>query len=677
MTDEMKSPDINSKGLPRLLKLFEKSSNIAEALKEEVLEKIGKEVCEGYRIDRQSRDNWEKTAIKALKFAKQIKRPKNTPFQNASNVIIPLISLASISFAARVYPEVIKDNKVVQIGVQGMDPTGEKAKKAENVKQHMTYQLLKKSDTWEPDMDKMLSMLAIVGTCFKKAYYDPIDKTVNSELCNPQDVVIHHFSPSIEKADRITHRYFFNKNDIVSRVRSGIFRNIDLDEDLEKVRYGEGSIEWDTDPDNKIEEEISKDAHYEILEQHCKLDLDKDGYEEPYIVIVNKQTQTVLGIYPRFDLHQDITADADGLIISIKPQVYFTDYHFLRNPDGGFYSIGFGHLLYPLNAAANSLLNQLIDKGTLGNTVGGLIGRQLRLKGGNLKHKFGEFLPVDVGTTGKISDSFHVFNFGEPSPVTFQLLSLLISMVKEVASINEIMTGDALPQNAPAQSVMELSANGLKLFSSIAKRLHRSLKKEFQLVFFLNNQYMDNEEYIRFLDDPQANVKNDYDLSNLDIMPVADPTMSSDTLKSAQLNMLVQLLQQPILAQTLNPQAFMVKALEHLDMPMNEIQSILAPPPDPNAPPPPEVMKVQLEAQKIQNDAENDKLENQIRRMELQVKLLDVQNKYKLKEAEAGAKIEKMRADAMKDRETAHQMDRKLDIEEDKVEVMKRKNTSE
>lgn len=45
----------------------------------------------------------------------------------------------------------------------------------------------------------------------------------------------------------------------------------------------------------------------------------------------------------------------------------YTKFGFVPNPDGGFYDIGFGVLLGPLNESVNTLINQLIDAGTLNN----------------------------------------------------------------------------------------------------------------------------------------------------------------------------------------------------------------------------------------------------------------------------------------------------------------------
>jgi chaperonin GroES len=53
------------------------------------------------------------------------------------------------------------------------------------------------------------------------------------------------------------------------------------------------------------------------------------------------------------------------------PEQYFTKYGFIPTPDGGFYELGFGNLLGPVNDSINTIVNQLIDAGTMSNTGGG------------------------------------------------------------------------------------------------------------------------------------------------------------------------------------------------------------------------------------------------------------------------------------------------------------------
>jgi chaperonin GroES len=68
---------------------------------------------------------------------------------------------------------------------------------------------------------------------------------------------------------------------------------------------------------------------------------------------------------------------------------------FIPNPDGSFYDIGFGILLGPINESVNTLINQLVDAGTLNNLQSGFIGKGLRLRMGEQRFMPGEWKTVN------------------------------------------------------------------------------------------------------------------------------------------------------------------------------------------------------------------------------------------------------------------------------------------
>lgn len=663
----------------KLLGLLE-SENVAAKLSKEKRKQIADRVIRGYKVDKESRQQWEERCEDALKFAKQIAEPKNFPWEGASNIIFPLLTMASNTFAARVYPEIVKDGRIVKVMHFGADQDGEKVKRADRVASHMSYQRLIKSDVWEPDTDKLLHMLPIIGVCFRKIYYDPIDNISQSDLCSPEDIVVNHTIPSLEKAYRTTHRYRLNQNEIIEKQRNKYFIDFDIQKSDSKDVSGD---RWDTSLDDPTGQNFTDEDNIQIefLEQHTFLDLDGDGYEEPWIVVVNKATEDTVGIYPRFD-SDSIKTDDKGKILKITPIQYFVDYHFLPSPDGGFYSLGYGHVLYPLNEAINSLMNQLVDSGTLANTNCGLISRALKIKGGSLNVSMGEFVPVDPGTTGRLQDSVMPLDFKDPSPVLLQLLSLVIASAKEIASINEVMTGEAKPQNAPATSVVELQNQGMKLFNSISKRMYRSLKKEFQLLFKLNQDFLDQQEYFNYHDKQEAISQRDYQSDDLDIAPIADPQMGSDVQRGMQANSIAQLMQNPAVMGELKIGNVVREFFEALKIPEDKITNLLLSPEEKQAMqqqqgPDMEQQKFQLEAQKMQKDFEVKMAQVERANRELEMKYLDLQMKYELKEKETDEKQARMMADANFKNAQANHMGDKLSIEREKVDVMRQKARDE
>ena len=604
------------------LEELKKSKNIAELLEDDELAKISQQVISGYDIDKESRAEWEEIIDKAMDIAKQTMETKNHPWPNASNIKFPLITKGAIDFASRMLPELIKNDKIVKVASVGVDPEGIIARRANRVQEHMSYQILKQSDDWEENMDKVLHVLPILGTVFKKTYFDPINERPVSEMCLPSKIVVNYNTESLEKCRRITHEFTFYTNDIVERIRAGLY----LDVDIEKLKKGEGY------------EEDTYDPPMDLLEQHCYLDLDEDGYKEPYIVVLHKASRQVLRIVNRFE---KVKKNKNGEVKHISATQYFTDYHFLKSSDGGFYSVGFGTLLFPLNASINTLLNQLIDSGTLHNQQSGFIGRGLRIRGGEFRMKMGEWKVLDSAAGTNIQQNVVPIPTKEPSNVSFQLLGLMIEIGKDLTSTNEALEGKAPAQNVAATTMLTLVEQGMKVYNAITKRLFRALKKELRKLYDLNRKFLSDEEYQRILNNPLVRVADDYETGSYDVLPVADPTMASDAQRNAKAQAIMSL-------PGLDPYETTKYFLESLQLDQKLIDRLL-PKPDPNAPPPPEMMKIQAEiekfkaqAQEAQATAQDLMNKNDVEMMRLQIQ----RDEAEMRAREAAARIVKMEKDA-------------------------------
>jgi chaperonin GroES len=143
------------------------------------------------------------------------------------------------------------------------------------------------------------------------------------------------------------------------------------------------------------------------------------------------------------------------VVLKIEPIEHYTKYSFIPAPDGGFYDLGFGALLGPLNNSVNTLINQLIDSGSLQNGSVGFIGKGARIKGGKLRFSPNEWKRVPVAG-GALRDSLVPLPVNQPSPVLFNLLSLLINYAERVGSVSDTMVGENPGQNTPAYNMSAL-----------------------------------------------------------------------------------------------------------------------------------------------------------------------------------------------------------------------------
>lgn len=501
-----------------------KLPNIVTMLDKEVVSKIGMEVTRGFDLDKGSRSDWETQTKTAMDLALQVATEKSWPWPKAANIKYPLITTAAIQFSARAYPAIVQGSEVVKGEVIGPDPDGSKKDRADRIGRHMSYQVLEEIKDWDEEEDKLLLQMAITGNAFRKTYFDTMLGLPCSDLVSAMDLVYDHSTPW-NKLRRKTHCLNLFKNDVIERVRGEIFTEIELG-------LPEGA-------DN------DEDSHYEFLECHCWYDLDEDGYKEPYIVTVKKDSSEVVRIIARFD-EDKIYLNGKGEITKIIPVEYFTKFGFMPNPDGGSYDIGLGLLLNPINEAVNTVFNQMLDAGTLANTGGGFLGGGLKMKGGAVRFAPGEFKPVD--STGRISDNIYHMQFPGPSNVLFQLLGMLIQAGKEMSSVQDIMTGER-QANETATTTLALIEQGQKVFSAIYKRVHRSHKQEFSKLFRLNKLYLQPEDYYRFQDKVETIYLEDYQGDGTDVTPVSDPSLVSDGQILARAEALMKFVGDPMVNQ--------------------------------------------------------------------------------------------------------------------------------
>ena len=549
------------------------SPNIAERLEEEDLRWIGSTVCENFEADIATRADWEEKMEDALKLAMQVTEEKTFPWPGASNVKFPLITIAALQYHARAYPALISGPSLVKCRVIGEDKDGQKTLRAKRIETHMSYQILEEDADWEEEMDKTLLVQAIMGCAFKKTYFNAVKGYNDSELVLPKDLVISYYTKSLEQSRRYTHVIQMTKNDLIERERRGLYLK---GTDTSASMLPSTGLDVVKDQSQGMNNAgTNKDTPYEILEQHCWLDLDGDGYEEPYVVTVRKDTQEVKRILARFysdsvqytkeaeikvlertkmeaeqakdqkkadQIDKEIAKiKAQSEVIYIKPEEYFTKYTFIPSPDGGFYGMGWGLLLGPTNKSIDTLINQLIDAGTLSNTAGGFLGRGAKLRKGDNSFRPFEWKPVDsVGDD--LRKNVFPLPVREPSNVAFQLLQLLIGYGEKIGMSVDILTGGNPGQNTPAETSRTMVEQGMKIFSGIYKRTYRALKDEFRKLYRLNQLFLSKDT--DFEDMTQGTgakvLLQDYLGNPTDVRPAADPEVVSKMERQQQAGAIAQ-----------------------------------------------------------------------------------------------------------------------------------------
>lgn len=649
-------------------------SNVAAKLTKEELDYYGVMAVEGYQADNATRQDWLERMAKALKLALQLKEEKTFPFIGASNVKFPLVTIAALQFLARI--AVLTGGRTLcRVEPWGPDPDGKKARRAERKSVHMSYQLLEQNRGWVDDDELAKFTAAILGCAVKKTYYDSVAGVMRSEMVPLQNFVVDYFCKDLERTQRATEYRLLFPNEIQERIRGGMYLEMDPTREpaMPTVRPDNVLQVAQDDIDGLHRQTQDNLRPYEILEQHTWLDLDCDGYAEPYVLHVRLDTKQVLGIVARFYDVNDVLRvhtnrvrelenkamleesaaaksvyekeaerldkSPDNKILRIVPTTYFTKYGFIPSPDGGFYGLGLGAILGPTNAAVDTLINQMIDAGRMITTSGGFLGRGVKIKSGKQSFDPFEWKNVD-GTGDDLRKNIVPLPVNAPPDILFQLLSLLITYGEKIGSATDVMTGVNPGQNTPAETSRNTLEQGMMLFSGIYKRMHRAFAEELRKLHALNVIYIkQTPDFADLTQGPGALfAADDYDSDRDRITPAADSNAASPSQKQAKAKVAYDLMSH-------NPNGFdryqvTYRVLEAYDT--DSIDEIFPDPKGPKAIAPIPNPKVELEKNKLQLQMQEhqDEMQLEIAKLKKDLPLQDA------KIAELEAKAQKHLADA-------------------------------
>ena len=512
------------------------AENLAELLDDAELMRISNQLVDGIEKDKSSREDWERTYTDGLKYlGMKFDDERSEPFEGASGVIHPLLGEAVTTFQAQAYKELLPSGGPVKTQVIGAyDDAVEE--QAQRVKEFMNYQIVHVMEEFDEELDQMLFYLPLAGSAFKKVYYDEGLGRAVSKFVAPEDLIVPYFTTDLETCPRITNVVKMPENEVKKLQAIGFYRRIEIET---------GDDEQTT---SDAKEEINKltglEPSYDtgevslLYEVHCNLEI--DGFEDvdadgmptgvklPYIVTIDANSNEVLSIRRNF-------VENDPLKNKIE---YFVHFKFL--PGLGFYGFGLTHMIGGLSKASTSILRQLIDAGTLANLPAGFKTRGIRIRDEDTPIQPGEFRDVDA-PGGSLRESIQPVPFKEPSGTLLNLLGILVDGGKKFASIAEINTGQGNP-NAPVGTTLALLERSTKVLSAIHKRLHNSQKKEFKLLAQVFKEYLP-AEYPYAIAGGQANIKlNDFD-ERVDIFPVSNPDIFSQSQRIAMAQEMMQLVQ--------------------------------------------------------------------------------------------------------------------------------------
>ena len=507
-------------------------ANLAETMADSDLESLGQTLYDQYTEYKESRGDWEQSYREGLELLGFKYERRTEPFKGASGVNHPVLAEAVTQFQATAYKELLPADGPVRTQILG-NVTIDKEEQSKRVKDFMNYQLMDQMKEYEPEFDQMLFYLPLSGSTFKKVYYDELLGRAVSKFVPAEDLIVPYSATSLDDTDAIVHVIKMSGNELRKQQVAGFYRDVKLSDPPVK----ENQVE-----EKKLElEGISKDDQqdqYTLYEMHTNLDL--AGYEDmdengnptgiklPYIITFADDNQTILSIRRNYQ-------PTDPLKKKIS---YFVQFKFL--PGTGFYGFGLIHMIGGLTRTATAALRQLLDAGTLANLPAGFKTRGLRIRDDAQPLQPGEFRDVDA-PGGNIRDQFMQLPFKGPDATLLQLMGIVVQAGQRFASIADSQVGD-MNQQAAVGTTVALLERGSRVMSAIHKRLYVGLKQEFKLLAEVFKTYLP-AEYPYDVPGATRNVKvADFD-DRIDILPVADPNIFSQTQRISMAQTQLQLAQ--------------------------------------------------------------------------------------------------------------------------------------
>ena len=504
-------------------------ANLADALDEQQLNEVAMELSEAFDNDKDSRQDYDSIAEDGVTLLGLQDEQGGEPFPGACNATHPALTQAVVKFQAKAYKELFPTEGPVRTRLLGTQ-NPEKMEQANRVRQFMNYQTQLQMPEYGPELDRLLFYVGLYGSAFKKTYWDATLQRPRTQYVKAQDFYVDYYASDLETAERFTHTYSMSQNEIRKYQIAGMFRDTEV---LDSPMDGESNAEETANEAVGVTRPSMQKDRVEMLEMHVNLDLpgfeDENGIALPYIVHMTDDN-TILAIRRNWDQEDQAK----------KKKHFFT--HFTMIPGLGFYGYGYLHLIGGLTKTATSSMRQLIDAGTFANLPGGFKAHGLRVLAPDEPIAPGEWREVN-SPAGDLAKALQPLPFKEPSGTLFNLMQYVVNTAKEFADSSDHIVDNA-SNYGPVGTTMALLEQSSKMFSAVHKRLHSAQSKDLRILARLDHEYLPDMYPYEVAGGAQQVFKEDFNLKSIDVIPVSDPNMPSESHRIAKINAIMSIAQQ-------------------------------------------------------------------------------------------------------------------------------------
>ena len=443
--------------------------------------------------------------------------PGGAQFQGASKVVHPMMTEACIDFASRAIRELLPPQGPVKDLIEG-EITVKKLQKAKRKTRMMNWQLTVQSKEFRSEMEQMLTQVPLGGAQYLKMSWDDARNRPGFLFVAIDDMYLPFAATNFNNAQRKTHVQYLTQLDYEERVKSGMYRDVELTPPGLEPERSAADIANDK-IEGRSDTSYNEDGLRTVFEIHAVADVEGDG-NAPYILTVDKPSGKVLSIYRNWDENDE----------SREPLAWFVEFPFI--PWRGAYPIGLPHMIGGLSAAATGALRALMDSAHIQN-----VPTMLKLKGGT---RGGQTLNIQPTQVEEIEGGINIDDvrkiampipFNPPSPTLFQLLGFVVDAGKGVVRTSMDNLADQNP-NAPVGTTLALIQEGMTVFSAIHGRLHDAMARVLDILHRLNGMHLDDDDTEREVGEELA-TRADFQ-GPMDVVPVSDPAIFSEAQRFAQ-----------------------------------------------------------------------------------------------------------------------------------------------
>lgn len=446
--------------------------------------------------------------------------PGGAQFTGANKVVHPLLVEACVDFSARVMKEIFPPGGPVRSKVHG-EQEPKKLQKAARKAEFMNWQTTEQMLEFRGELEQLTTQVPLGGVQYLKLNWDAQRRRPTAEFVPVDDVYLPFAATNFYSAERKTHVQYITAAEYQKRVARGMYQDVDLGAPGQ-LEFSRAAVAND-----KIEGReptaYNEDGLRTVFEVYTDLDFG-DG-AEPYVLSVDKSSRAALALYRNWEPDDERKTELEWVV----------EFPFV--PWRGAYPIGLTHMIGGLSGAATGALRALLDSAHIQN-----IPTMLKLKGGpggqTISVQPTEVVEMEGGAlVDDIRKLAMPMPFNPPSPVLFQLLGFLVDAGKGVVQTSFEKLADGNP-NQPVGTTLALIEQGMVVFSSIHSRLHNAMARVFRVLHRINSAYLTEEDVAAW--DAGLDVRpEDFD-GPLDVVPVSDPAIFSETQRFAQVQAVVQ-----------------------------------------------------------------------------------------------------------------------------------------